>query len=242
MQTQVKEQETVEEFGRFSRADLEETLGYRMGTSPRVGFGEKCGLIVVDMTRDAVKASSFVKKAAEHTVPLLAAARGAKIPIFFTRGGLHYCTNSFAPLTEAERGIYGIKAGPTYVGKYLSEEDFEIATEIAPREGEVLITKYRASAFAGTFLTQLLNWHRLDTLIITGMSTTGCHMSTVRDASSNNYRVIIPEECCAAGGNSGGKGLGANYLSLLGMDRTHGDVLPVAVVVEYLARVAKGQP
>jgi nicotinamidase-related amidase len=142
-------------------------------------------------------------------------------------------------LTEAERGIYGIKAAPTYVGKYLSEEDFQIADNIAPRDGEVLITKYRASAFAGTFLTQLLNWHRLDTLIITGMSTTGCHMSTVRDASSFNYRVIIPEECCAAGGNSG-KGASANYINLLGMDRTHGDVMSVSAVIDHLARVAKG--
>jgi nicotinamidase-related amidase len=223
------------EFGDFSREDLEKLVSHKMGEGPRVGFGESCGLLVVDMTRAVVEKSPDVKSAADHTAVLLAHARRAKIPIFFTHGGRHLHSVSFAPMTDAEKGIYAIKASPVYAGKPLTEEGFQIAQEITPLEGEVVIQKHRSSAFVGTFLTQLLNWYRLDTLIITGMSTTGCHFATVRDAFSNNYRVIIPEECCAAGSP---RDKGLHYVNLLQMDKSQGDVVPVSVVLDHLARIA----
>src|ERR1043166_4422742 len=101
-------------FGRFSRADIEELVGYRMGASARVGFGERPALVIVDMSRDVVKRHPEVKEAAMQTRPLLELARKIKIPVFFTRGGRHYHSVSFAPLTEAEKGIYAIKAAADY--------------------------------------------------------------------------------------------------------------------------------
>jgi nicotinamidase-related amidase len=112
------------------------------------------------MTRDVVKRHADVKKAAEHIATLLETARKLKMAVFFSRGGRHYHSVSFASLTDAERGIYAIKAKAAYEKKPLKAEDFEIADEVAPREGEVLITKHRSSAFFGTFLPSMLNWHR----------------------------------------------------------------------------------
>lgn len=223
----------VGQFGRFTRGDIEELIGYEMRTSKRVGFGEKAALIVVDMTRDVVKRHADVKKAAMHIVSLLAVAREIGMPIFFSRGGRHYHSVSFASLTDAERGIYAIKAKAHYQHKPLKAEDFEIADEIAPREGEVLITKHRSSAFFGTFLPSLLNWHRVDTLVIVGMSSTGCLKATVQDAFFYNYRVILPEECLAQG--SGPPSM--HYLSLLEMDKSRGDVMPLVAVIESLKKL-----
>jgi maleamate amidohydrolase len=220
----------VREFGRFSREDIEDLVGYRMGTSKRVGFGEKAALIVVDMTRDVVKRHPDVKAAAMHTVPLLQCARKNGVPIFFSRGGRHYHSVSFAPLTDAEKGIYAIKAKADYQKIPLTAEDFEIADEIAPGPGEVLFTKPRSSAFFGTFLPSLLNWHRVDTLVIVGMSTTGCLRATVRDAFFYNYRAILPEECLAHG--TGPRS--AHYISLLAMDKSSGDVTSLSSVIESL--------
>jgi maleamate amidohydrolase len=217
-------------FGRFSRADIEELVGYRMGASARVGFGERPALVIVDMSRDVVKRHPEVKKAAMQTRPLLEMARKIKIPVFFTRGGRHYHSVSFAPLTDAEKGIYAIKAAAHYREIPLKEEDFQVAEEIGPEPGEVVITKPRSSAFFGTFLESLLNWHRVDTLIITGMSTTGCHRATVQDAFFYNYKVVIPEECVAGG--SGPASL--HYISLLEMDKSRGDVMPLAAVLDFL--------
>ena len=225
------------QFGRFCREDIEELVGYRLRTSKRIGFGEKAGLIVVDMTRDVVKRHPDVKAAAMHTASLLEAARKIGMPIFFSRGGRHYHSVSFANLTDAEKGIYAIKAKASYENNPLKAEDFEIAEEIAPGPGEVLITKHRSSAFFGTFLPSLLNWHRLDTLVIVGMSSTGCLKATVQDAFFYNYRVILPEECLAQG--SGPKAL--HYISVLEMDKSRGDVMPLSSVLEILSRLSKQQ-
>jgi maleamate amidohydrolase len=225
------------EFGRFSREDIEELVGYRMRTAKRIGFGEKAALIVVDMTRDVVKRHPDVKTAALHTVSLLESARRIGMPIFFSRGGRHYHSVSFAPLTDAEKGIYAIKAKAHYQDRPLTAEDFEIADEIAPGPGEVLITKHRSSAFFGTFLPSLLNWHRVDTLVIAGMSSTGCLKATVQDAFFYNYRVILPEECLAAG--SGPSAM--HYISLLEMDKSRGDVMPLSSVLELLNSLPKHQ-
>lgn len=222
------------QFGRFNREDIEEMVGYRMGSSNRVGFGDGVALLIVDMTRDVVKRHPDVKIAALNTVPLLASARKSGIPVFFTRGGRHYHSVSFAPLTDAEKGIYAIKAAPHYKGNPLKAEDFEIADEIAPQAGEVVITKHRSSAFFGTFLEPLLNWHRVDTLIIAGMSSTGCLKGTVQDAFFYNYRVILPEECIAAG--SGPPSY--HYISLLEMDKSRGDVTSLSIVLDFLSHLA----
>ena len=225
----------VGQYGRFTKEDIEELVGYKLRTSKRIGFGEKAALIVVDMTRDVVKRHPDVKAAAMHMLPLLACARDLGMPIFFSRGGRHYHSVSFASLTEAECGIYAIKAKAAYDKKPLKAEDFEIADEIAPQEGEVLITKHRSSAFFGTFLPSLLNWHRVDTLVIVGMSSTGCLKATVQDAFFYNYRVILPEECLAQG--SGPKSL--HYISVLEMDKSRGDVMPLADVLNGLSKLGK---
>jgi nicotinamidase-related amidase len=225
----------VGQFGRFTREDIEEMIGYQMRTSKRIGFGEKAALIVVDMTRDVVKRHPDVQAAAAHTATLLETARKLGVPVFFSRGGRHYHSVSFAKLTDAEKGIYAIKAKASYENKPLKAEDFEIADEIAPGPDEVLITKHRSSAFFGTFLPSLLNWHRVDTLVIVGMSSTGCLKATVQDAFFYNYRVILPEECLAQG--SGPRSL--HYIALLEMDKSRGDVMPLASVIEGLNKLGK---
>lgn len=226
-----------ERFGRFTREDLEEIAGYRLGQSPRMGFGEQCAVVVVDFTRDVVKSRPEVRRAAEQTALMLAAARRAKLPIFFTRGGRHYHSVSFAQLTDAEKGNYAVKSAGHYVGNPLAAEDFEIADQIAPQSGEVVITKHRGSAFEGTFLAQMLIWHRVDTLIIPGMSSGGCQYETVVSACSHNYRVIVPRECCAIGGGTSAM----HYLNLLHMDSSRADVTPLAAVMEHLERLSEIQ-
>ncbi len=157
------------DFGRFSREDLEEIIGYRMGEAPRIGFGKSSALLIIDMTRDVVNRHPNCKEAAANVVPLLAAARGTGIPVIFTHGGGHLHSESLISMTEAERGFYPNKVSHQYKGRPLTEEEFDIADEIAPRQSEVLITKHRSSAFLGTFLQPILTFHRIDTLIVTGM-------------------------------------------------------------------------
>jgi nicotinamidase-related amidase len=69
------------------------------------------------------------------------------------------------------------------------------------------------------------------------MSSTGCLKATVQDALFYNYRVILPEECLAQG--SGPPSL--HYISVLEMDKSRGDVMPLSSVLESLNSLTSNQ-
>lgn len=66
--------------------------------------------------------------------------------------------------------------------------------EVLPREGEVVIPKYRHSAFVSTYLEQFLKIRQVQTLVITGLATNVCVESTARDGFARDYHIVIPED------------------------------------------------
>jgi nicotinamidase-related amidase len=65
-------------------------------------------------------------------------------------------------------------------------------------DGDIVINKrIGASAFFETNLGSLFTWHRVDTVIVTGGSTSGCVRATVVDSLSRGFRTVVPEECVA---------------------------------------------
>lgn len=72
-----------------------------------------------------------------------------------------------------------------------------IVPELAPQEGDVVISKHRYSAFFETSLDTVLRARRIDTLIFTGATTSICVESTVRDATFRDYRCIVLRDCTA---------------------------------------------
>ena len=77
-------------------------------------------------------------------------------------------------------------------------EGQEILPELAPRDGELVVKKYRSSAFWATNLNMLLRANGIESLVITGCTTEGCVESTARDALFNDYYVVIVEDCVAS--------------------------------------------
>jgi nicotinamidase-related amidase len=74
----------------------------------------------------------------------------------------------------------------------------EILPELAPADGDLVIKKYRSSAFWGTNLDLLLRSNGIKSLIVTGCTTEGCVESTARDALFNDYYVVVVEDCVAS--------------------------------------------
>jgi ureidoacrylate peracid hydrolase len=74
----------------------------------------------------------------------------------------------------------------------------EIISELAPQPGDLVVRKYRSSAFWGTNLDMLLRSNRIETVVIAGCTTEGCVESTARDALFNDYYVVLPEDCVAS--------------------------------------------
>ena len=72
---------------------------------------------------------------------------------------------------------------------------FAIVDEVAPIEGEVVLSKSAPSAFWGTILPGLLNQYGCDSLVVMGQATSGCIRATVVDACSYRYRVTVVEDC-----------------------------------------------
>jgi nicotinamidase-related amidase len=72
----------------------------------------------------------------------------------------------------------------------------EVHAALAPKPGDVVVTKHRVSAFAGTDLEMILRAHSIDTLVLTGLATSGVVLSTVRHAADADYRIVVVEDCC----------------------------------------------
>lgn len=205
--------------------DSDKRMFSKGGGRGMVGFGKRPAVLVVDMnygftdSRYPTGSSEMGKPTAQAIRCLLEAARSKKLPIFFT-------TSPPRPL-PAEKGYW--KAPVNYpLAPGLPHPD-QIVEELGPREGEAVVTKLRPSAFFGTSLVDMLIFHQVDSLIITGMTTSGCVRATVVDAFSYNYRVIIPQECC------GDRAVVSHKVSLFDMHMKYADVVSLEAVLEYLA-------
>lgn len=157
------------------------------------GIGVSPAVIVVDMTR------AFVDDAyplgygatggpcAEAIAHLLAVARSMQIPVMYSAG--------LDSANAAERGRW--KSPNSRAGERMLPEPNAVVPILEPQHGESIVRKRRPSAFFGTELASLLVYHQIDTLVVTGMTTSGCVRATVIDAFSHNFRVIVPHECVA---------------------------------------------
>src|SRR5262249_38059045 len=72
-----------------------------------------------------------------------------------------------------------------------------IHPSLTPRDGEIVVVKHRVSAFAGTELELVLRAAGVDTLILTGIATGGVVLSTLRQASDQDYRCVVVSDGCA---------------------------------------------
>ncbi len=104
----------------------------------------------------------------------------------------------------------------------------EFCEEVVPKEGEPIIVKQYASAFFGTSLVATLNGLDVDTLIITGCTTSGCIRATAVDAVQYGFRPICPRECI------GDRHEGPHEANLFDINAKYGDVISKAEVMEYL--------
>lgn len=68
---------------------------------------------------------------------------------------------------------------------------------VAPEPGEVVVTKHRVGAFFGTDLDMILRANGIDTLLLTGIATSGVVLSTLRHAADADYRSVVVSDCCS---------------------------------------------
>lgn len=198
------------------------------GFGNKVGYGERPALLVIDMARAFCDPSYNVgcdqTPAVEAIARLLAAARVGDIPVYYT-------TVAYRP--DGQDGGVFVRKIPSLLELRLDDPAAtEIDPRIAPAEGEVVVEKKYPSAFFGTSLASMLVARGIDTLVLSGCSTSGCIRATAIDAISHGYRVIVPEEAVSD------RAPGPHYANLFDIDAKYGDVVPLAEVLEHLGAVA----
>lgn len=115
---------------------------------------------------------------------LFAAARSARLPVFYSTTDTRPQSRPKAVRATQRRGIP------------LDPRLYAIRPEFAPRPGDTVITKSRASAFFGTPLAAHLTQLGVKSLVLCGQSTSGCLRATAVEAYSHGFGVTIAEECC----------------------------------------------
>jgi maleamate amidohydrolase len=189
------------------------------------GLGEHPALLVVDMThafvddRFPLGHGATGRPCAEAIAPLLATARAGGLPVIYSAG--------MPSRNPAERGLWKSSGRPCEAGL---PDPHEIVPVLAPEPRESVVRKRRPSAFFGTELASLLIHHRVDTVVLCGMVTSGCVRASAVDAFSHNLRVVVPEECVAD------RARVPHAVALFDIHMKYGDVLAAADVTAELER------
>jgi nicotinamidase-related amidase len=168
-------------------------------------------LLVVDMQRDfCTPGGAFDQLGVDISmyppmVPRLArladAARAARVPVFYVQMTVLPGRISDSPAQirfnlRLHLGTEGVVEPLDYTPD--GSEGQQIIPELTPRDGDVVVKKYRSSAFWGTNLDMLLRANAIKTCVVSGCTTEGCVESTARDAMFGDYYVVIPEDCVAS--------------------------------------------
>ena len=195
----------------------------------RFGVGNKAAIINVDLQRAYTDIDAFVTayetdpEQMEHINRISAMARDLGWPVVWTRVAYHE--------NAQDAGIWGTRTDtPDSLQniKYGSERhEFDTRLEI-DRDLDVIYDKRMPSAFFETALQSLLVWHQVDTVVVTGGSTSGCVRATAVDSLSRGYRTIVPIECVADKHES------YHFANLTDLQLKYADVVNVSEVVGYL--------
>lgn len=112
-------------------------------------------------------------------------------------------------------------------------EEEEIPPPITPLPSEVVIRKTKASAFFDTPLARCLNERKIDTLLVTGTTTSGCVRASVVDAFSLGFRCFVVEECTFDRFEL------SHLVNLFDMNAKYADVIPLDVALEYVTSIER---
>jgi nicotinamidase-related amidase len=206
-----------------------------------IGFGRRPAILNIDLYR-AVFGDANVPlveglelwpsycgpsgwAAVPHIQRLMQMARQIGVPVLHVTG-----------LGEEESGVPGwsdaIHGDPAALARHARR--LEIIDEVAPEPGEVVLRKTAPSAFWGTPLMAQLNYLHIDTLLVTGESTSGCVRASVVEAASFRFKVQVVEECVFDRHEA------CHAINLFDMNQKYADVISIDTAISYLEALQGG--
>ena len=190
-----------------------------------LGLGERPALVLVDVIRGFTDPACPLGSEADSVVDacrvLLDVFRQKRLPVFFTTVVYHDESQArvfrqrLPALNVLEPGSKWIKVDP----------------RIAPIDGESVIEKQWASGFFNTDLAQQLETAGADSIVMGGLTTSGCVRATAVDGLQNDYRVVIAREA------TGDRNLAAHESNLFDLQAKYVDVLALQDVLDTITRL-----
>lgn len=207
------------------------------GFARRSGFGRRPAVLVIDAQNYMVgpvddedlaypsSCGATGRQALACIKLILDAAHATEVPVFFTRFEL--------ARDGSDMGVYRSKRDLMNSEGWCLQGSFgaQISDVVAPQASDVVLVKKKPSAFFGTPLLSMLVDRAIDSLIITGGSTSNCVRATVVDAASTNLRVAVPADCVFDRIDV------SHRVALFDIDRQYGDVVWADEIAEHFRKM-----
>ncbi len=196
---------------------------YLRAYSGSIGFGKKPVLLMVDFVQAYFEPGcdlyAGVDSALASALRLRQAAHAAQIPVILTRVVYHE--------TGFDGGRFFEKAKP--LRNFLPGSPTAVwPAGLTPQPNELIISKQYPSAFFGTSLASTLTAAGIDTVLLTGLSTSGCVRATCVDSMSHGFRTIVVRDAC------GDRHPAPHEANLFDMNAKYADVVSENEVLMYL--------
>lgn len=206
------------------KAETELQQNYAGAFDGHLAFGNRPALLIVDFVMAYLDPASSLYAGVETALAsnerLLAAAHQAGVPVIFTNveyepggtnGGLFY--QKIPALKAFDKG--------SPLGRF--------PDSLMPGPNDLIVTKQYASAFFGTSLAETLRTMGVDTLVITGLSTSGCVRATALDALQSGFAPFVVREAC------GDRHAAPHDANLFDLQAKYAEVISEATALEHLA-------
>lgn len=190
-----------------------------------MAMGNKPALVLVDMingfTHSECPLGTDCPEVVAANASLLELFRSKGLPVFFT---------TVVYQNEQQARVFRDRVNALNV--LTPDSDWvKVDPRLAPQQGEPLIEKCWASSFFKTDLDQQLRAQGVDSLVVTGLTTSGCVRATVVDGLQSDYRVFVPREAV------GDRNPEAHEANLFDMHAKYADVLSLDEVISKVAAV-----
>jgi len=199
------------------------TANYERAYGKRVGFGETPALILIDFVQGYFDPDcdlySGVEDALASALRVRAAAAEAGVPVILTNVVYHPLALNGGRFFEKAKPLrYFVEGSP--MGAW--------PQGLEPRPEELIVSKQYPSAFFGTSLASTLTSLGIDSVLLTGLTTSGCVRATCIDAMSHGFRTAVVEEAC------GDRHPDPHKANLFDMNAKYADVVSEAETIAFL--------
>jgi nicotinamidase-related amidase len=194
------------------------------GFGQTVPRGTRPAVLVVDFTygftdtQYPTAADMSAQIAATRRLTDLARSKG--YPVIYTAIAFHAGELGMLPWLKKATGMAALREGSRLV-------EIDAATGIQPSDPVVI--KKGASAFFGTSVAAMLTGAEVDTLIVTGATTSGCVRATAVDGVQSGFNILVPADCCAD------RAQAPHDAALYDIDQKYGDVVSADDIYDYLS-------